>query len=158
MCEALWYWVVKEVGQVFSPSNDIESTVACRFKQGVWRGLAEQWNAAVPSSSTMEEVLYGSVWNMISLLLTTDDVVKTRTTTYRWNVGDSCGLYGDTILWMSKKEQFEKNWHYDPQRRSVHTMLRLRSPIMEGIRRIGLHPPQEDTLPDPRPSRSYDFL
>ena len=34
VCEALWYWVVKEVGQVFSLPNDNESSVASRFKQG----------------------------------------------------------------------------------------------------------------------------
>ena len=44
-------------------------------------------------------------------------------------------------------EQFEKNWHYDPQGRRVFKVLRLRTPIMDGIRRFGLHPPQEDTLP-----------
>ena len=35
-------WVVKEVGEAFSLSNDIESTVASRFKNGGWRGLARQ--------------------------------------------------------------------------------------------------------------------
>ena len=36
----------------------------------------------------MEEVLYGSVWNLIGLLLTTDDVVKARTAARRRSVGD----------------------------------------------------------------------
>ena len=44
--------------------------------------------------------------------------------------------------------QFEKTWHYDEQGRRVCTMLRWRNPIMDGIRRFGLHPPQEETLPD----------
>ena len=39
----------------------------------------------------MEEVLYGYVWGMIRLQLTTDDVVKIRTTSCRWNVGDRDG-------------------------------------------------------------------
>ena len=39
----------------------------------------------------MEEVLYGSVWNLIGLLLTTDDVVKVRTAARRWSVGDREG-------------------------------------------------------------------
>ena len=30
------------------------------------------------SSDAMEEVLYGSAWNLIGLLVTTDDVVKVR--------------------------------------------------------------------------------
>ena len=34
VCQALWRWVVKEEGLVFSLSNDIESTMASRFEQG----------------------------------------------------------------------------------------------------------------------------
>ena len=44
--------------------------------------------------------------------------------------------------------QFEKTWHYDEQTRRENTMLRLRNPIVDGIRGFGLHPPQEETLPD----------
>ena len=101
----------------------------------------------------MEEVLYSSVWNMISLLLTTDDVVKMRTAVCRWKVGDRCGLLEDAFFWMLNMEQFEKKWHCDPHGRRVYTMLRFRNPIMDGIRWFGLHPPQEDTLPEPRDSR-----
>ena len=36
--------------------------------------------------------------NMISLLLTTDDVVKIRAAACRENVGDRYGLIGDTFL------------------------------------------------------------
>ena len=35
----------------------------------------------------MEEILYGSLWKMIGLLLTTDDVVMLGTVARRWNVG-----------------------------------------------------------------------
>ena len=49
---------------------------------------------------------------------------------------------------MLNMEQFEKNWHYDPQGRRVYTMRRLRNPFMDGIHRLGLHPPREDTLLD----------
>ena len=55
-------------------------------------------------------------------------------------------------------DQFEKNWHHDPQDRRVYMMLRLRDPIMDGIRRFGLHPPQEGTLPDTRDSRYMIFF
>ena len=41
-------------------------------------------------------------------------------------------------FWMLKMEQFEKIWLYDPQGRRVYTMLRLRDPIMHGIRLFGL--------------------
>ena len=64
----LWFWVVKEVGQVFYLSNDIESTVAS--------SLLAVANCAFTVAAQMEEVLCGSVWNLIGLLLTTDDVVK----------------------------------------------------------------------------------
>ena len=46
----------------------------------------------------MEEVFYGSVWTMISLLLTTNDVVKMRSTACRWNVGDRDGPLGGHLL------------------------------------------------------------
>ena len=116
---------MEEVGQVFNLSNDIASTVASRFKQQC-----------------------GSVWITISLLLTTDDVVLLRTVARRWNVGDRCGALGDTFFWLQKMEQFEKAWHYDEQGRRTYTMLRLRNPIMDSIRRFGLQPPQEETQPD----------
>ena len=38
--------------------------------------------------------------------------------------------------------QFKKSWHCDEQPRRVYTMLRLRNPIMDGIRGFGLHLPQ----------------
>ena len=52
------------------------------------------------------------------------------------------------FFWMLKMEQFVKNWHHDPQGKRVYTMLRLRIPIMDSIRKFGLHLPQEDTSPD----------
>ena len=96
----------------------------------------------------MKEILYGSEWDMIGLLLTTDDVVKLRTAARRWNVGDRYGSLGDTFFWMLKMEQSEKTRQHYEQGRRVYTMLRSLDPIMDGIRRFGLHPPQEDTLPD----------
>ena len=45
-------------------------------------------------------------------------------------------------------EQFQKTWHYDEQGRRIYTMLRLRNRVMDGIRRCGLHPPQEETPPE----------
>ena len=93
----------------------------------------------------------GSVWNMISLLLTTDDVVKICTTACRWNVGDKYGLLGDTFFWLLKMEQFEKSWNCDEQGRRTYTMLRF------GIRRFGLHPFQEETQTDDWPG-GYDLL
>ena len=44
-------------------------------------------------------------------------------------------------------KQYEKNWHYDEQGRRLFTMLRLRNPIMDEIRRFGLNLTQEETPP-----------
>ena len=89
VCEALWYRVVKEVGQVFSLSNDIESTMASRFRRGGQCGLVRA-ERCTSSSSPMEEILCGSVWNLISILLVTDDVML-RTAARRWKVGYKYG-------------------------------------------------------------------
>ena len=47
-----------------------------------------------------------------------------------------------------KMAQCGKTWHFDEQGRCTYTMLKLRNPIMDGIRRFGLHPPREKTQPD----------
>ena len=60
VCEALPYWVVMENGQVFSLPDDIESTVASRFKQVRGQVLLGRWNAALLPCNTMEERPYGS--------------------------------------------------------------------------------------------------
>ena len=94
VCEALRCRVVEEEGQAFSLSNDTDSAVASVLKQigGSLRTFP------------LRHKLGSSVCKMISLPLTTDDVVKIRTTACLWNVGDKCGLLGD----MLKIEKFEK--------------------------------------------------
>ena len=96
---------------------------------------------------TLGRNVLGSVWNMISLLLTTDDVVMLRAAARPWNVVDRFGRW-ESFSWLLKMEQSEKTWHYDEQGRRTYTMLRLRNPIMDSIRRCGLHPPSEETPPD----------
>ena len=108
MCEALRYWVAKEEGQVFSLSSDIGSTVTSRFKQFGKPGLAWQWDAAPLSRNTMEEIQNGSVWNTVSLLLTTDDVVMLRAAAPRWNVGDRYGALEDTFFGLLKMDSSGK--------------------------------------------------
>ena len=58
------------------------------------------------------------------------------------------GRLGTPSFWLLLMEQFEKFWQHDEQGRRTYTTLRLQNPIMDGIRRFGLHPPQEETLPD----------
>ena len=89
------------MGQVIILSNDIDSTGASRFKQvGVVR-FCQAVERGAPLPRTMEEILFGSLWNMIGLLLTTDDVVILRTVASLWNVGNRRGA-------LLEIEQFEK--------------------------------------------------
>ena len=102
--------MVKEVGQVISLSNDIDSTVASRVKQVAVVISCQAVERCVSHPRTMEEILFGTLWNMIGLLLTTDDVVMLRTVAGRWNVGNRYGaLRVDTFFMMLKMEQFEKH-------------------------------------------------
>ena len=73
----------------------------------------------------MEETLFGSLWNMIGLLLTTVDVVMLRAVARH-------GALVDTFL-MLKMEQFE--WHCGSDSGRVHTTLLKRNPIMDSISR-----------------------
>ena len=40
---------------------------------------------------TVDEILHGSMWRLVSPLLTTDDVVRLRVVASRWNVGNRHG-------------------------------------------------------------------
>ena len=68
-------------------------------------------------------------------------MVMSRAAARRWNAGDKFGL--QTL----KMDHLQKNWHCEPHGKHVHKLLRLRNLIMDGIRRFGLHPSQEDTPP-----------
>ena len=105
--EALRSWVVKEVNKVISLSNDIDSTVASRFKaERVQRSGQTVECRASFSSDAMEEVFFGSVWNLVGFLVTTDDVVMLRTVARCWTMGNRLGALGNTFL-MTKMEHFE---------------------------------------------------
>ena len=62
-------------------------------------------SGAPRSSQAMEEILDGSIWCMISPLLTPDDAVMSRTVTSRWNVGDRCGTLGDFYFMLLHSDQ-----------------------------------------------------
>ena len=50
------------------------------------------------SSTAIEETLHGTIWSLISPLLTTGDVVQCRTVAMRWNVGCRYGELGDPFF------------------------------------------------------------
>ena len=79
-----------------------------------------------------------------------DDRRRDESTAARlWNVGDRYGALGDTFFFlMSNAKLFEKTLHCDEQGQRTYTVLRLRSPNMDSIRKFGLHPLQEETPPD----------
>ena len=64
-------------------------------------------------------------------LLTTDDAVKSRTVTCRWNVVNRYGALGDFYFMMLQSDKYEKQSDYDSDGNQVYTMLRKRNPIME---------------------------
>ena len=84
---------------------------------------------------------------MISPLLTTDDAVMLRTATSRWNEGIRYGALGYAFFMMLKLDQLEKKWHYGSDGNRVCTMFWRQNPIVDSIRRRGLHLPQEATPP-----------
>ena len=64
-----------------------------------------------------------------------DDVVIVRTAARHWSVSDKYGA-------------FDRTWHHEEQGRRKHTLVTLRNPIMDSIRRLGLHLRQEEMPPD----------
>ena len=68
-----------EVSSVITLSNDIDSTVTNRFKQDPAVGPLQAEEGYVPLLCTMEDTFFGSIWRMISPLLTTDDAMMLRT-------------------------------------------------------------------------------
>ena len=74
------------VGQVIHLSNDIDSTVTDWFKRRSGGGGGERH---VPPLRAMEEVLFGSIWYIVSPLLTTDDAVTSRTVNSGWKIGNN---------------------------------------------------------------------
>ena len=113
--------------------------------------LVERW--ARLSFVIMEDVLYGSVWGLISRLLAPDDVVKIRTAACRWNVGDKYGLLGDTFFFLLKMNSSRSPGTMIRKVNARDTLLWLRNSILDGIHKFGLHSPQKDALPAPRELR-----
>ena len=92
-----------------------------------------------PCDTPMEAILYGSTWDIINPLLTTDDVVRTRVAAKKWNIGEKYGALGPLFFDMLKFEQFGVEWSYDAGGNRVSTLRRKHNPIMNGMRVHGLH-------------------
>ena len=84
---------------------------------------------------------------MISPLLTTDDAVRCRTVTRRWNVGSRYGEMGEMFFQLLHNDPFAKHWYYDSECNKLCTMLKKRNPFMEGFRKWWLHGPKEAAFP-----------
>ena len=67
------------------------SIVTNRLKGGGSRKCLRLLERHVSLLQAMDEILYGTLWRMISPLLTTNDAVRCRTVTSRWNVGSRYG-------------------------------------------------------------------
>ena len=63
----------------------------------------------------MDEVLFGSVWNTISPMLDTDDVVRVRVATKCWNDGRRYGKMGDIFFQLLHSDPFVKHWYFDAE-------------------------------------------
>ena len=131
------------VGQAISLSNDISSTVASRFQHSWGKsGLATQWNAALFSRTQWKKHFR----TVVEHVRPPADDRRRGDVTSPLERGKQVWSTGDTFFLMLKMEQFEKRWHYDSEGRRVHTKIRKRNPIMDSIRRCGLHPPPEEMV------------
>ena len=93
------------------------------------------WERHVPPLRAMDEILHGTIWSMISPLVTTDDVVRCRTVT--------TGKMGEFHFEPQQNDPYEKHWHYDSDGNKTYTMLKKNDPFTELFRRWGLHGPKE---------------
>ena len=135
---------LKEAGQVISLSNDIDSTVTSRFKLAVVVRSSQTVERHAPPLYAMEEILYGLLRYMISLVLTTDDALMLRTAGRRWTVGNRSG---GCLLLDGETGTDREKCALDADGNCVSSMSRKRHQIMDSIRRRGLHPPPEETPP-----------
>ena len=63
----------------------------------------------VPPLRAMVEILYGTIWRMISPLLATDDAVRCRTVTSLCNVGSRSGEMGEFNFLLLQNDPYEKH-------------------------------------------------
>ena len=95
------------------------------------------------SSSTIVETLHGTIWSLISPLLTTDDVVQCRTVARRWNVGCRYGELGDIFFEFLENDPFVRQWYRNVEGNKVCTKSKKSNPFVESFRQWGfMHPKQ----------------
>ena len=82
---------------------------------------------------SMDEVLFGSVWNTISTMLDTD-VDRMRVAAKCWNDGRRYGKLGKIFFQLLHSDPFVKHWYLDAE---GYKLCTLRYPIMESFRRVG---------------------
>ena len=58
----------------------------------------------------MDEVLFGSVWNTVSPMLDTDDVIRVWVAAKCWNDGRRCGKMGKFFFQMLHSDPFVKHF------------------------------------------------
>ena len=79
--------------------------------------------------------VFFNMWNTISPMLDTDDVVRVRVAAKCWNDGRRFGKMGNIFFQLLRNDPFAKHWHHDAE---GYKLCTLRHPIMEGFRRVGI--------------------
>ena len=97
-------------------------------------------HVAPSSLPAIEETLHGTIWSLISPLLTTDDVVKCRTVAWRWNMG--CRFFE-----FPENDPFVRQWYRDVEGNKVCTKSKKNNPFVESFRQWGLHAPEAAAVP-----------
>ena len=149
VCDAArdWECVAVRVGSFICQRHHL--TAPIRFKRGFG---SEGSNENRPSLTPVRYAPFQCVrWmkffagrsGMVSPLLTTDDVVRCRTVTSPWNVGNRFGEMGEFYFLLLRNDPHEKHWHYDSDGNKTYMMLKKNDALMEGIRKWELHDPKE---------------
>ena len=64
---------------------------------------------------SMDEVLFGSVWNTVGPMLETDDVVRMRVAPKCWNDGRRYGKMGNVFFQLLHSDLLVKHWYQDAE-------------------------------------------
>ena len=98
-------------------------------------------HVALLSLTAFVETLHGTIWSLISPLLTTDDVVRCRTAGRCWSVGCRFGELGDLIFEFLENDPLVWHWFRDVKGNKTR-YVRSERRIMESFRQSGPHAPE----------------